>query len=266
MTATTAQTTPEPAAFTDSHVPMSRLARVELRKMVDTRAGLWLFIAMGLLTAAAVVLFLFFAESEELTYANFVGITLTPQGFLLPVLGILLITSEWSQRTGLVTFTLEPSRGRVIWAKTIAALAVGAAVVVLGLALAALGNVLGAAIQDGDGSWSFGLTGVDHVLVLQVSAILQGLAFGMVLLNSAAAIVAYFVLPIVFSLVFSLVAALEDAAPWIDIGTAQTPLFELDTALTGTEWAQVAVTSAIWIALPFVAGAIRLLRSELKSA
>jgi ABC-2 type transport system permease protein len=269
MTTTTTHTTADPgesAALAGSHVPMARLTRVELRKMVDTRAGLWLFIAMAVLTAAAVVLFLFFAEAEELTYANFVGITLTPQGFLLPILGILLITSEWSQRTGLVTFTLEPSRGRVIWAKTIAALAVGIAVVVLGLALAAVGNALGAAIQDGDGSWSFGLTGVNHVLVLQVSAILQGLAFGMVLLNSAAAIVTYFVIPIAFSIVFSLVAALEDAAPWIDLGTAQTPLFELDIPLDGTEWAQVAVTAMIWIGLPFVAGAIRLLRSELKSA
>jgi ABC-type transport system involved in multi-copper enzyme maturation permease subunit len=266
MSATTTASTAQPAVLSGSNVPMSRLARVELRKMIDTRAGLWLFIAMAVLTAAAVVLFIFFAEPEELTYANFVGMTLTPQGFLLPVLGILLITSEWSQRTGLVTFTLEPSRGRVIWAKTIAASVVGIAVVVLGLALAALGNVLGAALQDGDGSWSFGLTGVDHVLVLQISAILQGLAFGMVLLNSAAAIVTYFVVPIAFSIVFSLVGALEDVAPWIDLGTAQTPLFELDTGLTGNEWAQVAVTGLIWIVLPFVAGAIRLLRSELKSA
>jgi hypothetical protein len=36
--------------------------------------------------------------------------------------------------------------------------------------------------------------------------------------------------------------------------------------LTGEEWAQVAVTALIWILLPLVAGVIRLLRSELKSA
>ena len=38
----------------------------------------------------------------------------TPMGILLPVLGVLSITSEWSQRTAMVTFTLEPSRMRVV--------------------------------------------------------------------------------------------------------------------------------------------------------
>jgi ABC-2 type transport system permease protein len=249
-----------------SRVPMARLVKVELRKMVDTRAGFWLFIAMGLLTLAANVLFLIFGEAEELDFANFVGITLTPQGFLLPILGILLITSEWSQRTGLVTFTLEPSRIRIVWAKVFAALLVGLGAVLLGLAVAAGANALGTVVQDGSGSWDFGVTGLEQTLVLQISGIVQGLAFGMLFLNSAAAIVLYFVIPIAFNIVFSLVSALEEAAPWIDIGTAQTPLFELGTALTGEEWAQVGVTALIWIVLPLVAGVIRLLRSELKSA
>lgn len=265
MTATAA--TPLPGA--DLHaprVPMSRLIRVELRKMVDTRAGLWLFLAMVLLTAAAVVLFFFFAEPSELTFANFLGVSLTPQGFLLPVLGILLITSEWTQRTGLVTFTLEPHRSRVVIAKTVAAVLIGLLAVALGLAIAALGNILGAGLQDGDGSWTFGTQGLIQVIVLQMSAIVQGLAFGMLLMNSAAAIVTYFVLPIVFNIVFSLVDALRDPAPWIDLGTAQTPLFELDDPLTGEEWAQVGVTAVIWILLPLVLGVIRLLHSELKSA
>ncbi len=36
---------------------------------------------------------------------------------LLPVLGIMLVTSEWGQRTAMVTFALEPRRRRVVWAK-----------------------------------------------------------------------------------------------------------------------------------------------------
>jgi ABC-type transport system involved in multi-copper enzyme maturation permease subunit len=234
--------------------------------MVDTRAGLWLFVAMGLLTAAAVVLALVFAKPDELTFANLLGITLMPQGFLLPVLGILLITSEWSQRTGLVTFTLEPSRMKVVVAKTLAALLVGVLAVALGMVIAAAGNVVGAAVADGDGSWSFGLAGFENVSVLQVSAIVQGLAFGMLFMNSAAAVVTYFVLPIAFNIVFSIVSGLQDVAPWIDLGTAQSPLFELDNAVGGEEWAQVAVTSVIWIVMPLAIGVVRLLRAELKSA
>ncbi len=247
-------------------VPLSRLVRVELRKMVDTRAGMWLFIAIGVVTVAAVTLFLFFAAPEDLTYINFASIALTPQGFLLPILGILLITSEWGQRTGLVTFTLEPNRSRVVVAKVLAALIVGMVAVVVLLAVAALGNALGSAIQDGNGSWTFGGQGLTYVLILQVSSIIQGLAFGMVLMNSAAAIVSYFVLPLVFGVVFGVVNALKDAAPWIDLGTAQTPLFEFDKALTGSEWAHLGVTSLIWIVAPLIAGVIRLMRAEVKSA
>ena len=41
--------------------------------------------------------------------------------FLLPILAIMLVTSEWSQRTALVTFTLEPRRSRVVLAKLVVA-------------------------------------------------------------------------------------------------------------------------------------------------
>jgi|SRR5262245_10409111 len=248
-------------------VPLGRIFRVELRKMVDTRAGLWLFVAIGVLTAAAVVLFLIFAPPKELHFANFAGIALTPQGFLLPVLGILLITSEWAQRTGLVTFTQEPNRGRVVVAKTLSAVLVGVAAATLLLAVAGVGNVLGAALQDGVGGWDVsGGRAFLYVLILQVSGIIQGLAFGMLLMNSAAAIVSYFVIPISFSIVFGTVPALEGVAPWIDLGTAQQPLLEFDKAVSGMEWAQLAATSAIWVGLLFTLGVVRLLRSEVRSA
>ena len=38
---------------------------------------------------------------------------------ILPLIAILAVTSEWSQRTGLTTFTLVPHRGRIIAAKAI---------------------------------------------------------------------------------------------------------------------------------------------------
>jgi ABC-2 type transport system permease protein len=246
-------------------VGLARLIRVELRKVVDTRSGMWLLISIGLLTIAAVAIYLFAAPTEDLTYEGFAGITATPQGFLLPVLGILAVTSEWSQRTGLVTFTLEPSRGRVVAAKFAAVVALGLAAVAIALALGALFNVLGTGIQDGSGDWNLGLAGGRDFTLLQLMSVVQGLAFGMLLMNSAAAIVLYFVIPTAFSILFGLVTALEDAAPWIDLGTAQGPLFD-DHSLTGTEWAQLLVTTVIWIVVPLVLGILRLLRAELKSA
>lgn len=271
MSVTETDSTAPPAveAATDAlnrpKVPLTRLVRVELRKMVDTRAGVWLFAAMGLITAAAVVLYLLFAPEQAQSYWGFVGVTVTPQGFLLPVLGILLITSEWGQRTGLGTFTLEPRRGLVVLAKIIAAVLIGLAAVAILMGVAAGGTALAGALDSGAGAWDVGGREVGNVVLLQLLAILQGLAFGLLLLNSAAAIVLYFVLPIAFNILFTFIEQLRDIAPWLDLATAQQPLF-MDQAMTGEQWAHLAVTTALWVGLPMLLGLLRLQRAEIKTA
>lgn len=262
MTATTMGRPQGPDIEETSRVSLFRLIRVELRKITDTRAGRWLLISIGLLTAAIIVIFLFAGSTSDLTYDNFVGATATPQGFLLPVLGILAITSEWSQRTGLVTFTLEPSRARVVAAKFIAMVVIGLATVVIAFALAAVGNLLGIVLRGGDGSWTYHVGWVGNIAVGQISGIIQGLAFGMLFMSSAAAIVIYFVVPIAWSILFNVVTSLHSVAPWIDLGTASTPLFQ--HTMSGGDWVHLAVASAIWIVLPLLVGAARLLRSEVK--
>jgi ABC-2 type transport system permease protein len=243
-----------------SPVPFGRLIGVELRKMADTRAGMWLLILIGVITAAIVTIFFFAAPDSERTFLNFMGATATPQGFLLPVLGILLVTSEWGQRTTLTTFVLEPSRPKVIAAKVVAALLFGLVAIVLAVAVAALATVL----AGEPGAWdNIGADDFAKFGILQMSGVLQGLAFGLIFLNSAAAIVSFFVLPIAFSIVATLWSALQDAAPWIDLGTSQQPLFS-GVNLSGEQWAQLATSSAIWILLPFVAGLVRVIRAEVK--
>ena len=245
-------------------VPMSRLVHVELRKLVDTRSGRWLLLAIALITAAVVTILVFAAPPEELTYENFVNATGTPQGILLPILGILSVTSEWGQRTGLVTFTLEPLRGRVVVAKLVAVVLLGLAAVALALALAAVGNLLGQALQGGDGDWAFGLGGVRDVVVLQLLGVVQGLALGMLIMNSAGAIVTYFALPTVWGVLTSTVDAFRRIGEWVDLNTTSVPLqsHEMDAGA----WARLAVASLIWVGLPLALGILRLLRRELKSA
>jgi ABC-type transport system involved in multi-copper enzyme maturation permease subunit len=241
-------------------VPLTRLTRVELRKMADTRAGLWLLIAIGAITAAIILVFFLNAPADERTFSNFIGITATPQGFLLPVLGILLVTSEWNQRTAMVTFTLTPHRGRVMLAKTLAALALGLAAILVAVVVAALATLAGGGTDpwQGIGADDFG-----KFVILEVSAILQGLAFGLVFLNSAVAIVTFFILPTAFSILSSLWKALEKAQPWIDLGTSQQPLFS-GADVSTEQWAQLATGSALWIVLPFLIGLLRVLRREVK--
>ena len=241
-------------------VPLSRLIKVELRKMVDTRAGMWLVIAIGAVTVLATTIFGIAGHDEDRTFYNFMQFAGAPQGFLLPVLGILLVTQEWSQRTGMVTFTLEPHRSRVLVAKVLAALLVGVAAFGIAVAVATLATtVFGGADPYRDAH------GIEFVKFgfMQITGILQGLAFGLLLLNSAAAIVLFFVIPTVFSILFGTVPALKDAGPWIDFGTAQGPLQAVG-ALSGTEWLHLAVSGVVWVVLPFLAGLVRVLRAEVK--
>ena len=63
------------------------------------------------LATGAVILF---APDGELTYDTFAAAIGFPMAIILPMIAILSVTSEWSQRSGLTTFTLVPHRGRVI--------------------------------------------------------------------------------------------------------------------------------------------------------
>ncbi len=241
-------------------IPMSRLVRVELRKLTDTRAGKWLLIAIAVITVLIIAIFFLTAKQSDRTFINFMGVTATPQGFLLPVLGILLVTSEWTQRTALVSFTLMPVRGRVIFAKVLAALLAGIAAIVLAMVIATIATLAGGAAD----AWrNIGPDDIAKFGLLQVSGVLQGLAFGLLFLNSAAAIVTYFVLPTAFTILSSLWKSLDKVQPWIDLGTSQQPLFSAAN-MTGEQWAQLTTSTLLWVVLPFALGLVRVLRAEVK--
>src|SRR4029453_8334514 len=101
---------------------LGRLIAVELRKMVNTRAGFWLQLAPVAINVVAVVPRLLVGDAADHTFQSVLDLGLQPAAILLPVLGILLVTSEWSQRTGMITFALVPVRSRVLGAKLIASL------------------------------------------------------------------------------------------------------------------------------------------------
>jgi ABC-type transport system involved in multi-copper enzyme maturation permease subunit len=253
-----------PAAMTGAPgVPFSRLMRTELRKLIDTRAGRWLLIAIFATTPLVAVVMLFVTDPGDLTYDTFVDFTSTPQKILLPVLGVLSVTSEWSQRTGLVTFTLEPNRGRVLLAKTAATLLLGVLVLTLTFTSSAIGNILGVALRDGNGSWTLGLVSCRDITVVLLTTLLQGMAFGMLFLISAAAIVAFYVLPNLSGILFGAVPALKDPGHWLDLNQAQGFLY--DHHVTGQQWAQVLTATVIWVALPAAVGARRVLHTEVRS-
>src|SRR3712207_2775229 len=137
-------------------VSLGRLTIVELRKLAETRSGMWLLIVIGLAAAATAAILLLAAPDEEQTFRGFFTFAQLPAGGLLPVPGILSMTAEWSQRTALTAFTLVPRRGRVLAAKLIAATVIAVLAWASCFVVAAAGNLI-AVGAGADGSWRIGI-------------------------------------------------------------------------------------------------------------
>lgn len=237
---------------------MPQLAAVELRKSADTRAGFWLLVVIVLLAVALVVLQLVFGEDAEKNLSPLVSSAVQVISVVLPVLGILLVTSEWSQRTGLSTFALVPQRERVIVAKTIGATILTLGAVAACVVVSAIGNAIAG------GGWDLGLGELGRYTLFEIITVLGGVAFGLAFMNSALAIVMYFVIPIGWSILGETIAALDKPADWLDLGRPMAILADSNAAMTGTNWAQLATATAVWVGLVLAIGLVRLRRTELK--
>ena len=243
-------------AETFPRVSLPRLTGIELRKMADTRAGFWLLLVIQLLAAAIVAITVIAGEAKDQNFHDLFKGALWVVSILLPVLGILSVTSEWSQRTSLTTFALVPERGRVIAAKMIATAGLAVYAVTACLATAAIGNVFAG------GSWDLPLYAVGHGALFELLGVLGGVAFGLVFLRSALAIVLYFVLPMAWTVLGETIHALDEPADWLDTSRTMMPL--VDGGMTGTAWAQLGTSMALWLGAFLVAGLVRLRRAELK--
>jgi ABC-2 type transport system permease protein len=232
--------------------PLPRLALVEGRKMVDTRAGRWLLAVTGLLAAGVALAAGLAADQPSLVDGlRTVGVSVA---LIVPVLGILLVSSEWSQRTALITFALVPRRQRVIAAKLIAAAGVASLATVASLAVAAAGT----AVAGGD----FALSGADlgRAELLQLLTVVMGLSLGLALMNSALAIAVSLATSSLMATLGSVWPSVDKVIAWVDPTTFAEVLSE--DGIGGGDWARMATSAALWIALPAMIGFVRLRYSE----
>ena len=256
-----------PVRRTAQPIPTTRLVTVELRKMFNTRSGFWMLVSIGVLSVIAAGSVLIFAPDSDVTYESFARASGFPMSVILPLIAILAVTSEWSQRSGLTTFTLVPSRGRVIGAKAIATVLVGLGSVAVAFAVGALANVAGSALAGVDTVWDISMSTAPQMVLGNLVGMAIGFTLGVVLRNSTAAIVGYFVVSLVMPGILVLLAQVRswfaDMQPWIDWNETQVALFE-GAMDTGEEWAMLASTTMIWIVIPLVVGLLSLRRSEVK--
>jgi ABC-type transport system involved in multi-copper enzyme maturation permease subunit len=185
---------------------------------------------------------------------------------ILPMVAILSVTGEWSQRSGLTTFTLVPHRGRVISAKALSSVLVGVVSIPLAFAIGALGNVVGTTIAGTDLVWNMSLAHAAYIVLANVLGMLIGFMLGVLIRSSAGAIVAYFVFAFVLPTISGLLAASQgwfrDLQPWVDFNYAQGALFNGD--MTGEHWANLGSAGSLWLLLPLTVGLVLVRRSEVK--
>ena len=234
-----------------------RLIAVELRKMVDTRAGFWVLLSIFGLTVAALITAYFAGSTDDHTFKNMFVLAAVPSAMLLPIVGILLVSSEWTQRTTLITFTLVPRRARVLAAKALAGLVLAGVALVIALGLGALGTAIA---QPGvDGTWSLSPEFLGQVALYVTASMLMGVGFGVMLLSSAPAIALYFIMPIGFSAIGA-IPWFDGVVPWLDWWSSVSIL--ADKPLDATEWARAGTTLAVWMVIPLLVGLWRVTRQE----
>jgi ABC-2 type transport system permease protein len=243
-----------------AHAPIARpslprLTAVELRKMTDTRAGLWLLLLVAVGAIAAVVTTLVAGHDTEHTMGRFFIVCGFPASILLPIVGMLAVTGEWSQRTGLTTFTLVPERGRVVAAKLLAGCGLALAAVLVCLLVAAAANAIAG------GQWNLDFPRLAGGSAYMLISMLAGLALGLLLMRSAPAIVTYFVVPTIVGVLVGTIPSLKGPSRWFDLGQATAPLG--GGTIAGGDWPRLAVAVTIWVGLPLAVGLLRLRRHEL---
>ncbi|MER7560304.1 ABC transporter permease [Nocardioides sp. NPDC126508] len=246
-------------------IPFGRIAGVELRKMFDTRSGFWLMASLVVLSLAATAVTIIFVDADNLDYEGFASAWGMPMSVILPMIAVLAVTSEWSARSALTTFTLVSGRGRVIAAKALVTAAVGVVAIAVAAAVGALGYLGVAAVMDLDPVWNISFTELAQVTLASEIGMFMGFMLGTLFRSSPGAIVAYFVYALVLPTVSSALASTNtwwaEHATWFDLNWATMNLY---SEMTDKNWAQLGVAGLIWLVIPMIVGLRLVLRSEVK--
>ncbi len=236
-------------------IPFSRLVRVEWAKATDTRAARWLLALVALSTAGMMLAPIFAPTNFDQTHASYLRVAALALTILLPVVAILMLTGEWSQRSVFSTFTQEPRRIRVVNAKLAASLMLGVGAAIFGGVVTAGG--LGLAAASGRAlEANLDVGAVTGYLLFVLLNVLAGVAIGALLQSSAPAIAASFALPAAFAV---LGAASTLVSDWIDMSTTFTWVLENDW---GGHVAQISISVLFWVAVPLAAGVVRTIRRD----
>ena len=199
---------------------------------------------------------------------DFVAIAAYLTSFLLPVLAIMLVTSEWSQRSAMVTFSLEPRRSLVVFAKLVVAVLLTLLTLAVALVIGVVCTLVCEIAQPDLTSWDLGRRRRWpaswsrrrwRCWVASRSRPCCSTRRRRSCCSSSTSSSC----PGVFAAANALIDGFDSISPWLDFQAAQDDIYEWN--LYGVEeWSHLIVSGLLWLVLPLGFGLWRILRAEVK--
>jgi ABC-type transport system involved in multi-copper enzyme maturation permease subunit len=242
---------------TTTGLAFATLLRVELRKATDTRSGralLGLIVGLSVLSLAWTMAH----PGDGTAFADYGGGVVGVVAFLAPIIGLLAMTAEWTQRTALTTFTLAPRRGRVLAAKFTAAMVLAMAALAVVLVLTFVATAIGGMVHGG-ASWGGAGGEIRSYVIVIAAQVVMAAAFGALAAQTTVALGAFLAAPVVWAKVSE--ALFGKAAPWFDVFSAYD---HLSSSRPLDHLAQTLTAITLWVVVPAAIGVARSLRREVK--
>ncbi|WP_432933723.1 ABC transporter permease [Microbispora sp. CA-135349] len=229
---------------------MSGLVKAELRKLFTTRLWWIMLLVMLLLAALRLGFLIAFAGVEQngaalpardsAQWAETAWSAGAAGGIFAMILGVVLVTSEYRYQTITGTFLATPRRNRVIVAKLVAGLLVGALFSLAVLVFQAATVIPAVTLSGGEFSLSASRIPQISLGILMTLALYAvfGIGLGALVRNQIAGIIGAIVWAYVIENIFIGIPALQSVGKWLPGGAAQALLsIDLDVAGLGVpEW------------------------------
>jgi ABC-2 type transport system permease protein len=227
-----------------SRPPLTRLAGLEVRKILSTRSGVALAGSAALLPGLATVLALMLDDPPP-NAPQLLGVFGTLAAVLLVSVGVLSTAGEWTHGTVQTTFLAVPQRGRVLVAKYAATALLGAAVAACVVAISLAAVAVGA---DADFGWAGTVTAVVATLAGSAALTVTGAGIGAASGNAPAALTGTYV---TLLLGMSILNGLKPAVGrWVD------PVSALHDLVVDVNTARTVTVLLAWVAVTTLTGVL----------
>jgi ABC-2 type transport system permease protein len=239
-------------------------ALIEARKLAGTRSGKGLIAVLAVLAiCGALVSMSMPADTPTLSIVDTYAMAVAPLVLFVPITAMVTLTSEWSTRSAVLTFTLTPQRGGVLAGKVLLGAALSVVAPLYALGLAVIATEISALSRGRDVSYAnaFGFNGgllQNVVLVTTYTAF--AIAVGMLVRVTAAAVPVFLALTVLPDAVLKMV--LGSSANWVSPIRGFEKLSSGDFS-TGVEFGQAGTVIFLWLLLPLILGGYRFLRTDI---